>query len=441
MANFNELIDLDLLEEYGKKTTVPLVGAVANLSQSLQVMEEELEGQGNSLGSVYSGILNASNWDLNTKQQTITFTDYDASANGLIGVPSNASAAQKEIFFNNGISVVSKSGSSVTFQAKTIPDIDIPIRIYCGTNFGIGGIPSGGTTGQVLVKNSNDNGDARWEDPNEDSSLTANIISNIAVGAIAKGITLSRNTTFTDFVKKLLIAEIAPEISLSLSDVPYNGGSSSGSGTDPSTGGGNESGNTDPSTGGGNTSGGNEGGNTDPSTGGNEGGNTSGSSAALSTTLPTESGQVKFMTLSQLYECLDGSSNNNNNYSREDPTPGFNSSTYYIYAVNDTDGTNDSLLKSTLENLSAVGTTWYSQLNKPTTNDPMDGTLIKNHWDNAGNGTHRLFGGPLGSVNNSENGYGFRWYYYGTNTAKSYDGYYWNTTRITGDVVVAIVHK
>ena len=50
-------------------------------------------GDENSLGSVYSGILNASNWDLNTKQQTITFTDYDASANGLIGVPSNASAA------------------------------------------------------------------------------------------------------------------------------------------------------------------------------------------------------------------------------------------------------------------------------------------------------------------------------------------------------------
>ena len=45
MANFNKLIDLDLLEEYGKKTTVPLVGAVANLSQSLQGMEEELEGQ------------------------------------------------------------------------------------------------------------------------------------------------------------------------------------------------------------------------------------------------------------------------------------------------------------------------------------------------------------------------------------------------------------
>ena len=371
---------MDVMNGEDGSTYIPEVGSVVTLSSDAQATasvsidpetgkatfnfgiprgQNGEGGDSNSLGSVYSGILNASNWNLSTKQQTITFIDYDASTNGLIGVPSSATAVQKEVFFNNGISVVSKSGSSVTFQAKTIPDIDIPIRIYCGTNFGIGGIPNGGTAGQVLVKNSDDNGDASWEDPTGgDSSLTANIISNIAVGAIAKGITLSRNTTFTDFVRKLLIAEIAPEISLSLSDVPYSGGSSSGGGnepggTEPSTGSGNEGESTNPSTGGGSEGGntsGNEGGSTDPSTGGsisgggsegsgteggntsssgtepsvddNEGGNTSGGTSSttptatakvknttititgtpqMSTTLPTISGEVVGMKISDLF--------------------------------------------------------------------------------------------------------------------------------------------
>ena len=57
---------------------------------------------------------------------------------------------------------------------------------------------------------------SRWINANEsgggggDAELTANVTSNLEVGAIASGTTLPSGTTFTEFVQKLLITEIAP---------------------------------------------------------------------------------------------------------------------------------------------------------------------------------------------------------------------------------------
>jgi len=50
-----------------------------------------------------------------------------------------------------------------------------------------------------------------------DSSLSADVTSNLAVGAIASGTTLPKLTTFTEFVQKLLITEIAPTTTFSAS--------------------------------------------------------------------------------------------------------------------------------------------------------------------------------------------------------------------------------
>ena len=50
-----------------------------------------------------------------------------------------------------------------------------------------------------------------------DASLSSDVTSNLAVGAIASGTTLTQGTSFTEFVQKLLITEIAPTISFSLS--------------------------------------------------------------------------------------------------------------------------------------------------------------------------------------------------------------------------------
>ena len=53
-----------------------------------------------------------------------------------------------------------------------------------------------------------------WEQkdvqPFEDSTLESSVTSNMAVGAITSGTTLEQGTTFTEFVQKLLITEIAP---------------------------------------------------------------------------------------------------------------------------------------------------------------------------------------------------------------------------------------
>lgn len=55
-----------------------------------------------------------------------------------------------------------------------------------------------------------DKGDKGDPGSGGDSSLTADVTSNLAVGAIPSGTTLPEGTTFTEFAQKLLITEIAP---------------------------------------------------------------------------------------------------------------------------------------------------------------------------------------------------------------------------------------
>lgn len=50
-----------------------------------------------------------------------------------------------------------------------------------------------------------------------DASLESDVLTNTAVGAIPSGTTLPRGTSFTDFVKRLTISEVAPTISFSIS--------------------------------------------------------------------------------------------------------------------------------------------------------------------------------------------------------------------------------
>lgn len=77
------------------------------------------------------------------------------------------------------------------------------------------GVPTGGTAGQVLTKQSSADYDVVWAD--EDDALTANVTTNIALGALPSGTTLAQGTTFTEFVQRLLVSELAPTMSLSLS--------------------------------------------------------------------------------------------------------------------------------------------------------------------------------------------------------------------------------
>lgn len=51
----------------------------------------------------------------------------------------------------------------------------------------------------------------------EEAKLHSAVTANTAVGAIASGQTISKGTSFTEFVQKLLISEVAPSINFSIS--------------------------------------------------------------------------------------------------------------------------------------------------------------------------------------------------------------------------------
>lgn len=78
-------------------------------------------------------------------------------------------------------------------------------------------VPKGGTTGQVLTKTSNADGEVEWQDVEAgDSTLETNITSNVAVGGIPSGTTIAEGTTFTEFAQKILISELPPTIGFSI---------------------------------------------------------------------------------------------------------------------------------------------------------------------------------------------------------------------------------
>ena len=121
-------------------------------------------GGGGTAGSVYTGTLLASGWNSTTKQQTLTFTNYSADYHGVVGLPADATKAQVEAYRDAIIRTVSQSGATVTFECEEIPSINLPVEIYCGGGSGSAEFPSGGTTGQALVKKSNADSDVEWKD-------------------------------------------------------------------------------------------------------------------------------------------------------------------------------------------------------------------------------------------------------------------------------------
>jgi len=132
-------------------------------------------GGGTSEGVVITKTLLASGWNANN-QQTLTFTGYETSMGGVIGMPINATTAQKDAYAEAVINVVTQSGNQFTFECGSIPTIDLPVTLYAGGSGGGSGssLPDGGTTGQVLKKQSNDDGDADWEDDNTGHTVLDN---------------------------------------------------------------------------------------------------------------------------------------------------------------------------------------------------------------------------------------------------------------------------
>lgn len=115
-------------------------------------------------------------------------------------------------------------------KTEDIPDVsdfitkdDLP-GDFDGENPGLVPAPEEGDTGKYLKS------DGTWGTPegggSGDAELESDVTSNLAVGAIASGTTLAEGTTFTEFVQKLLITEVAPTINFSISksgNVAYGG--------------------------------------------------------------------------------------------------------------------------------------------------------------------------------------------------------------------------
>lgn len=145
--------------------------------------------------------------------------------------------------------------------------------------------------------------------------------------------------------------------------------------------------------------------------------------------LPVKPGDVSIMTLGQAYKVIGKPLDNM--VTVQDPINGYDISTYYMYAINDAAFTDDSVSNSTLTNLQMVGLDWYKKLNKPTRRD--------DHWNNAGEGTHSLFGGPLKLINKYNHDlYVFSWYYSKSGYCSSDYISYWGFD-VSGSVYVAIV--
>ncbi len=114
--------------------------------------------------TLITATLLASGWSSN--EQTVTATGIKATTNGVIGMLNTATTAQLEAARNAVLTVTAQAANSVTFTCENEPEIDIPVGILIGGGSGSegSGLPDGGTTGQVLVKQSNADGDADWED-------------------------------------------------------------------------------------------------------------------------------------------------------------------------------------------------------------------------------------------------------------------------------------
>lgn len=148
----------------------------------------------------------------------------------------------------------------------------------------------------------------------------------------------------------------------------------------------------------------------------------------VSDKLPEKSGDVTIMKISDLYKALEESDH-------KDPTSGYYTSTFSVYAINDTVGTNDSEL-SNVANLKAVGIEWYRKLKRPAKQPYV-------HWAVGGIGDHKLlFGGPLSDVYHySADTYSFYWHCSEGGDVCSRYSHYWNEGVLGNVVYVAVVRR
>ena len=166
-----------------------------------------------------TGTLLASGWS--NKSQTVTVSGLDGNENGVIGLANTVTDTEIAAARNSLITVKGISGNQITFKCDQVPNVDINFAVFIA---GSGGSSGGGTT---VIPNptgvATDEleklqiGDEIFSLPEGgDATLESTVIANTTVGAITSGTTLAQGTTFTEFVQKLLISEIAITSSMTM---------------------------------------------------------------------------------------------------------------------------------------------------------------------------------------------------------------------------------
>ena len=117
-------------------------------------------GGGGGTSALYTGTLLASGWS--SKTQTVTVTGLAATDNGTVGLLNSATDAQIEAARDAVITVTTVAANAITFKCEETPSVDIPFGVVVGGGSGSAEFPSGGTTGQALVKKSNADNDVEW---------------------------------------------------------------------------------------------------------------------------------------------------------------------------------------------------------------------------------------------------------------------------------------
>lgn len=123
----------------------------------------------------------------------------------------------------DGINIDNNEISTDNLQSGDMDDIVTPlppVPVTADTLEALSDVNIDDTTladGQALVYDATNQEWVNGQGSGGDSSLSSDVTSNLAVGAIASGTTLTEGTTFTEFVQKLLITEIAPTIGFSIS--------------------------------------------------------------------------------------------------------------------------------------------------------------------------------------------------------------------------------
>lgn len=197
--------------------------SLATLALAKAYTDESIEG---------AGAIKGKNCEIQsiepiTGGNRVTFAWYDGSdiiksgtmdvMDGEVGAKGDTGDTGATGATGNGIASIEKTSTVGNVDTYTITMTDGTTATFTVTNGGVNVVANPeGTASDSLTKIQIGN-IVYGVEGGGDASLESDVTANTTVGAIGSGTTIDEGTTFTEFVQKLLISEIAPTTSFSAS--------------------------------------------------------------------------------------------------------------------------------------------------------------------------------------------------------------------------------